>query len=98
MLNGYFRSGVDFDFVHLGGKARLIPFLGLCLITALCLCAAEVVVAQSPAATQAMAAQQRGDFAEAEKDWRAAVAGNPEDAVVHTNLVCVLPAQNTHKE
>ena len=45
-----------------------------------------------------MAAQQQGNFAEAEKDWRAAVAANPQDAVAYANLGFVLAHQNKYGE
>ena len=45
-----------------------------------------------------MAAQQQGNFAEAEKDWRAAVAENPQDAVAYANLGFVLAHQNKYGE
>ena len=44
-----------------------------------------------------MAAQQQGNFAEAEKDWRAAVAQNPKDAVAYANLGFVLAHQNKYR-
>src|ERR1700743_33250 len=48
------------------------------------------------AAAQAMAAQQQGNFAEAEKDWRTAVAQNPQDAVAYANLGFVLAHQEKY--
>src|ERR1700689_1735870 len=84
--------------VHIGRKERLLPCLGLCFVVALGLSVPKIAIAQSPAATQAMAAQQRGDFTEAEKDWRAAVAQNPQDAVAYAKLGFVLAHQNKYAE
>src|SRR5262249_11631115 len=90
--NDRFHSGYS------GRRVALIPCLGLCLAALLSLGVGGVAVAQSPAAAQAMAAQQRGDFAEAEKDWRAAVAQNPQDAVAYASLALMLARQNKYTE
>src|ERR1700761_3845867 len=74
---------------------KLLPCFGMALFAVL---VCESAHAQSAAASQAMAAQQQGDFAEAEKDWRAAVAQNPQDAVAYANLGFVLAHQNKYTE
>src|SRR5580704_17296299 len=80
-------------------RAGLVPFLDACMFMVFAaLWVVSPGLAQSPAATQAMAAQQRGDFAEAEKDWRAAVAQNPQDGVAYANLGFVLAHQNKYTD
>src|SRR5580693_1814200 len=95
MLNGGFSCSRRSS-IQGGWKAGLIPCFIAGFVAALCF--AQPVRAQSAAATQAMTAQQRGDFAEAEKDWRAAVAQSPQDAVAYANLGFVLAHQNKYTE
>src|SRR5580698_9019640 len=78
--------------------ARLLPCVAMLLFAAVVPLLSVTARAQSAAATQAMAAQQQGKFAEAEKDWRAAVAENSQDAVAYANLGFVLAHQNKYGE
>ena len=80
-------------------KTALVPCLVVCALAGgVTLFSARTSYAQSAAAAQAMAAQQQGNFAEAEKDWRAAVAQDPRDAVAYANLGFVLAHQNKYAE
>jgi tetratricopeptide (TPR) repeat protein len=81
-------------------SAGAVPFLEACVFVAFAMLWVGVAPgrAQSAAATQAMAAQQRGDFAEAENDWRTAVTQNPQDAVAYANLGFVLAHQNKYTD
>src|SRR5580698_1536141 len=98
MANDIFRAGGR----SLAGarRGRLVPCFGMCLlfVGVFFSCWAEAARAQNAGATQAMAAQQQGDFAEAEKDWRAVVAQNPQDAVAYANLGFVLAHQNKYAD
>src|SRR5580693_8430696 len=88
----------ELNFTRSRRRARSIPCLCAWLLVACCLCSGAPARAQSAEAGQAMAAQQQGNFAEAEKDWRAAVAQNPQDAVAYANLGFVLAHQNKYTE
>src|ERR1700722_19260027 len=97
MNNGILRVDGS-NFTRSRRRARFLPCLGACLLAAILSWLAEPLCAHSPAAAQAMAAQQQGNFAEAEKDWHAVVAQNPQDAIAYANLGFVLAHQNKYSE
>src|SRR5690349_12757048 len=100
MLRRYTRARMQNDpkCRFTGGTVRVVPCFGAGLLVMFALCLTPAAKAQSAAATQAMAAQQQGNFAEAEKDWQAAVAENPQDGVAYANLGFVLAHQNKYGE
>ena len=95
-LSGAVRTGETLGYSQL---RLVIPFAVVIQVCA-------PVGAQTPAhgsgpgsaATLAMAAEQQGNFAEAEKDWRAVVQQNPRDAAAYASLGVVLARQGKYAE